>query len=441
MTFRERIFPSWIKLASVNPKPNQRSSDRGRLVQTGTVICGVIGLDTDLSFAYQLFALLVCVLIASRLSLHFQIPQIILRRQLPHYATVGKSFEYSLTIINDGDRVERDLNIADNPKIIPPSIEQFRDTKEPGEETRNAYDRWIGWHRFIWLQRLNTGITINASKIPEVPVKGSSITTMTATPLRRGLIHFESTTVMHPDPLTLNYGVIGFDSNEQLIVLPQRYPVSKNFQLLNQRDSQTGEVKSSWSVGESDEFVSLRDYRDGDPIRKIHWTSTAKRAAPIVKEFQDELFSRHTIVVDTFSQDPEIFEQVLSVAASFLTVFHEAKILLDLCFMSDRTEIITATRGKSNLSKQLEALAMLENTASDPDELIQSLVRRSSMKSSCILVFGGMDSSRKKVVQAIENPDTPTAIFVVKRRTDEVINIDNCTLLEIGRIEESLANL
>ena len=134
MAFRERIFPTWVRLTAVNRKAMRRNSDRGRLMQTGTVICGAVGLDTDLSFAYQLFALMVCVLIASRLTLRFQVPEISLRRQLPRHATAGEPFEYSIRIINEGHRVERDLGITDNPKVVPPNFEQFQRSKEPGEE-------------------------------------------------------------------------------------------------------------------------------------------------------------------------------------------------------------------------------------------------------------------------------------------------------------------
>ena len=55
------------------------------------------------------------------------------------------------------------------------------------------------------------------------------------------------------------------------------------------------------SVGESEEFVSLRDYRRGDPMRHIHWKSWAKTGKPIVKEFQDEFFVRHALILDTFA--------------------------------------------------------------------------------------------------------------------------------------------
>ena len=73
------------------------------------------------------------------------------------------------------------------------------------------------------------------------------------------------------------------------------------------------------NIGHSDEFVSLRDYRRGDPVRHIHWRSWAKTGMPIVKEFEDEFFVRHALVLDTFSDEPhsELLEEAVSVAASF----------------------------------------------------------------------------------------------------------------------------
>ena len=131
MAFRERIFPAWVRLTRINRQALRRNSDRGRLMQTGTVICGAVGLDTDLTFVYQLFALMVCILIASRLSLRFHIPDISVRRMLPRYATAGEPFEYFISVINEGDRVERDLSVMDNPRVVPPDYEQFKRLKEP----------------------------------------------------------------------------------------------------------------------------------------------------------------------------------------------------------------------------------------------------------------------------------------------------------------------
>ena len=61
--------------------------------------------------------------------------------------------------------------------------------------------------------------------------------------------------------------------------------------------------------------------------------------------------------------------------------------------------------------------------------------------SGCIMVFAGMDSSRLRIIQAVENRGVPTAIFVVKHQADHTPMRSDFHLLEIGRIKEDMANL
>ncbi|MBD3646775.1 MAG: hypothetical protein HUJ31_04830, partial [Pseudomonadales bacterium] len=155
--FKDFIFPGYVRMSRVERRASRRTSDRGRLIQLGMLIAMVVGLDTDRTLAYQLFALLLCMVVISRLCLQIQPPRVSVQRRLPRYATAGESFRYYVTVTNEGDKVEKDLILIDNPKVIPPGREQYREAREPGEETRNAWDRWIGFHRFMWLQRRNTG--------------------------------------------------------------------------------------------------------------------------------------------------------------------------------------------------------------------------------------------------------------------------------------------
>ena len=59
-------------------------------------------------FIYQLFALLLCLLIVSRLALRLHPPNVSISRHLPRFATDGQAFDYSLTVTNLGQRVETD---------------------------------------------------------------------------------------------------------------------------------------------------------------------------------------------------------------------------------------------------------------------------------------------------------------------------------------------
>ncbi len=439
--FRERAFPTWTRLTTISRRATRRNSDRGRLLQTATVISGAVGLDTDLTFVYQLFALLLCLLIFSRFSLRFMIPEVSIRRHLPRYATAGEEFEYYLSVFNEGDRVERDLKVVDNPKVIPPDIEQFQRMREPGEETRNAYDRWLGFHRFIWLQKLNTGISLKTAEVPDIDLKSHADAVISATPLRRGPVYFESTTIQHPDPLGLNFGNLEFDNRETLVVLPRRYRISRKFEFRGGRHFQPGGVNSTWSIGESDEFVSLRDYRDGDPIRKIHWASSAKREKPVVKEFQDEFFVRQSLVVDSFLQSEQVFEEVISVAASLLTNMESMDGLMDLCLMTHRPEVITAGRGYAQTSQQLEALATLGLKDNGIDEFQTMLTERARLMSGCLFVMGALDDKREQLIRCVEARGVQTAVFIVTAEGDQQDYPDNYFVLPMPDVGTALSLL
>ncbi|MCK7478688.1 MAG: DUF58 domain-containing protein [Candidatus Moduliflexus flocculans] len=84
--------------------------------------------------------------------------------------------------------------------------------------------------------------------------------------------------------------------------------------------------------------MSLRDYRQGDPLRHIHWRSWAKTGKPIVREFEDEFFVRHALVLDTFTDHPQsaVFEEAVAVAASFACTLNTQDSLLDLMFCGSR---------------------------------------------------------------------------------------------------------
>jgi hypothetical protein len=438
MAFRERAFPTWTRLTTINRRATRRNSDRGRLLQTGTFICGAVGLDTDLSFVYQLFALLFCTLVFARLSIRVRSPEVSVKRQLPKYATAGVPFEYLITVTNNGHHVERDLQALDNPKIIPPDLAQFERMREPGEETRNAYDRWLGFHRFIWLQKLNTGISLKPADVPDVDLLSHAQAIVEATPLRRGSVYFESTTILHPDPFGLNYGATEFDNQEHLTVLPKRYPIPRRFEFKSGRHFQPGGINSTWSIGESDEFVSLRDYRDGDPIRKIHWASSAKRDKPVVKEFQDEFFVRQALVVDTFGNNPAAFEDVISVAASLLVDRENLDGLMDLYFMSTRPEIITAGQGHAQTAQQLEALANLQLTDRGSSDFVSLLSEQARRMSGCLMVFSGFSEQQETLLATVENRGVQTAVFIITEKNDRTAYRSDFFVLASGDIEAGL---
>lgn len=81
--------------------------------------------------------------------------------------------------------------------------------------------------------------------------------------------------------------------------------------------------------GDEDEFFGIREYKEGDPISKIHWVSTARQNKLIVKQFQRQSFFRASIIFNlqkdkNFGEGKErVAEYIIKIAASV------AKYLLD----------------------------------------------------------------------------------------------------------------
>lgn len=443
--FKDHVFPAYVRMANARSsrrgRRRRQSTDRGRLLQTGTVICAALGLDTDLNLIYQLFALLVCLLLISRASLMLARPQVSVRRHLPRYATAGEPFTYTIMVSNQGEQVETDLRLIDSPVNLVPTLEEFRRHREPGEETRNAYDQWIGFHRFMWLLRTKTGIVTQPADVPDIGIRSRATVTIEATPLRRGVVTFRATQILHPDPMGLSCGVIEFANREMLTILPRRYAITRHFELPGGRHFQPGGVNATWSIGESDEFVSLRDYREGDSMRKIHWSSSAKRSKPVVKEFQEEYLVRQALVLETETENMSVLEEAISLAATLLLHESEADSMLDLVYFSDHPCVISSGHGGDTVNRQLEALASLAPAGESLEALAETAARHAGELSGCLVVLTGWDDARSTFVDTMRRTGVALEVMIVTSEPESIDAPAGCRVLNANNMEIEVARL
>jgi uncharacterized protein (DUF58 family) len=215
---------------------------------------------------------------------------------------------------------------------------------------------------------------------------------------------------------------------------------------------QQGGVALASSVGQSDEFVSLRDYRRGDPLRHIHWRSWAKTGKPIVKEFEDEFFVRHALVLDTFTKDPrsDAFEEAVSVAASFASAIELQETLLDLLFIGTEAYCFTAGRGLAHADQMLEILASVKPCSDKSFATLEHLVLdHAAAVSSCICVLLDWDERRREFVRALQSMDVPLLVLVITEPGNSKTidpgpmqhQRERFHVLQAGKIEEGLTDL
>lgn len=444
--FKYWVFPAYLRAFRARKKPRKRRpTERGQLIITGAVLTAALGLNTETSSVYQLFALLLCLAIASRIGLRISKPNVNVKRILPRYATAGQQFTYRIRIENLSDRTESDLTVTDIPNNKLPTLKQYQNEREPDEDFRNAYDRFIGFHRFIYLQRQNTGIQTTPTHVTEVSRQSYEDADIQATALRRGRVEFSHSVVLHQDPLSLNYGFNHFDNPETMLVLPERFQLSPNLQLSGGRSFQQGGLTSAWSTGESDEFVSLRDYRDGDAMKKIHWPSSAKQTARkqnlVVKEYQDEFFARNALILDICDGKHDQVEKAISIAASFV-MEQQVDNILDLIFLSqDQAKIITADLSNQSGHKQLEALAMMQPDSTEFSALTEASLTHLKKVSGCVCIFSSWQKQHEEFVRRITTLGKELRCLVVADEVNTGKNQRSFTLIRPSHAEQDLLSL
>jgi uncharacterized protein (DUF58 family) len=403
----------------------------------------VVGLDTSRTVAYQIFTLLLAILVVAVLgSLRFR-PHFTVRRSLPKYATAGETIAYRLVVGTRETGTERGLVAMEDLADPRPTFEEFVRGREPGEERRNGFDRAVGWYRFIWLIARNERAVIAPLQLPSLPPRGEAEVRVEFVPRRRGYVRFTGVTIARPDPLGLTHALVSLPLPDRVLVLPRRYPVPY-LPLPGTRRFQPGGVTLATSVGDSDEFVSLRDYRPGDAPRRIHWRSFARIGHPVVKEHQDEFFVRHALLLDTFTaQADEAFEEAVSVAASLACSLHSQESLLDLMFVGPEAYVFTAGRGLGTTERMLEVLASVEPCHEQTfASLHRAVLAREHALSGCLCVFLAWDAARRDLVRDLRALGLPTRVLVVTPDATGPAPVgEHVHRLVVGRIAEDLARL
>ncbi len=164
------------------------------------------------------------------------------------------------------------------------------------------------------------------------------------------------------------------------------------------------------SAGLSDEIFSIREFRDGDDWRKIHWKASAKAEGLIVREYGESKVTKATLLVDNLDngmirrsthrrKGPEndhydaAFEKMVSVSGSI------AKHFLDMGYhvrVVTCRKVIPFGSGDEHLLKILDILALIrkeercDNILPPDGEGMTVSVTPSSARSSAFNLAGTM---------------------------------------------------
>ncbi|MEH1940017.1 MAG: DUF58 domain-containing protein [Nostoc sp.] len=408
--------------------------------------------DSDQSMNYQIFSFLLSLLsISIVFSLFFRY-QFSAIRGLPRLATVDVKLKYRILINNKTNKLQKGLKLFENFADPRPTFQEFIGAFETEKSQGNYFNQALGYYRWLWLiSRKQCG---KAQPINLPPLAANSKTEVTCEfiPTHRGVIQLTGMTVARPDPFGFFNACKTIYLPQSLLILPKLYKLPL-IQLPGSKRYQSGGVALASSVGDSEEFRSLRDYRSGDSLRKIHWKSWAKIGKPIVKEEQDEFFVRHALILDTFQKVnySEILEEAVSIAASLACEVQTQDSLLDLMFVGNEAYCFTFGRGLSHTDRMLEILASVVACRDKAfDSIIPTVIEKLSLLSGCICIFLCWDEDRKRLVNYLTSMGIHTLVLIITDREDKLENFDpNCIndrqttfhILKLGKIQEELMHI
>lgn len=408
-------------------------------------IVALVGLDVTQSIAYQAFLIMLALLITSIVvSRILSVPyKFRFYRILPRYGTVGVPLKYKLVIDWEG-KVISSACVQELDLVAKPSFDEFNAEVQAEERYMKSFR--VSRKPF---RRTRLLAKWKAQETPELAPGRQIEVKMELLPLRRGILRLNRIGLGLVDPFGLVYSMKKAVNPQSVIILPERYPIP-DFSLSGAARYQRGGVAQAMSVGQADEFVSLREYMAGDPIRHIHWRSWAKVGKPIVREFTDEYFVRHALILDTFTPElySRVFETAVSVAASFACTLQTQESLLDLLFVGTEAFCFTSGRGLAHTEQMLEILASVEPCRNKSfDSLTALVMNHISVVSGCVIILIDWDEKRRELVDRLHRLGVEMYIIVVvEPKQKQQVQASTGSgrpyklfIIECDRVKESLA--
>ena len=387
------------------------------------LLTAILGVDFSRSALYQIFSLAFAALSVSLVWVWCRSGRLVAVRDLPHYAVAGEALSYWVTVTNRGRHTLKGFFLVERPPDARPSLLNFACISEPGEDRRNVFDRIFVYYRWRWLFDRQLLFEEGEGSGPQMVGPGDSLRIRMELLLRRrGVVPLRDLQLRLPDPLGLfqRYRrILGRD--ESILVFPQCYrlpPIEYGGQSCFDH---AGDALTT-TAGNSGEFLGLRDYRSGDPIRRIHWKGWARTGRPIVREFEDVSLPHYALILDNFVEhgDEDLLEDSVSVAASFAQAIRGGHNTLDLVTMRDKGCLVSGGQGIVGPEKIMTALAKIEGQTEECFEMLERIMRRHSRKLTAgILVFTGWTPSRRDFLQRLARTGLKmTALILCRDASD-----------------------
>lgn len=318
-------MPVFRLLRALRPPRRLRFTREGRYFVLIAIGVGLAALNTGNNLLYLLLGWLLSMIVASGVLSELSMRGLRVVRHGPAQVFANRPFLMEIAVANDKRRTASySIEVEDLVAGIPIDKKCYFLKLPPGREQRTSYR-----HTFS----------------------------------RRGPYRYDGFRISTKFPFGLFRKSRIMSGRGDILVYPAIHavtPPAPRGQLIGDSEAQR--------LGRRGEFFGLREYREGDDQRDIHWRSTARTGRLLVREYQQEAQRRVAIVCDNAlpsdadQRADSALEEAVSLSASLASAYLARGYAVRL---ATRTEAVPYGVGVIHRNRILRCLALLD--AAPPD--------------------------------------------------------------------------
>jgi uncharacterized protein (DUF58 family) len=271
------------------------------------------------------------------------------------------------------------------------------------------------------------------SPVVDVPAGGRSSTVIRACFVARGQHQLDPFRAVALVPLRLSQGAPLRTPSARFIVVPRVARVLSVSTPKNRRHQPGGVARAS-RTGDATDLLGVRPYRPGDPVRDLHARSWARHGSPMVREYQEEYFTRIGIVLDTDANaaSREHLEGALSLSAGVIACLCRSEALVDVLVTGEHVDQLALGRSLGALDQALDLLAVIQpQPGFASDRVLAHLAPHLERLSSVVFIAVAWDDARAAFVAAIRARGVGCVVLIVG---DEAARTASATTVPLSAI-------
>jgi uncharacterized protein (DUF58 family) len=257
---------------------------------------------------------------------------------------------------------------------------------------------------------------------------------------RRGRYHFGPLLVSTRFPLGLMRRTVTWAAPASLVVYPRLGRLTPQWQRLHRQQVPVSQQSVHHRGANEGEFFGLRDYRVGDSRRRIHWRTSARRGALVVRLFEQPRNEDLLLIVDLWQptratpNQQDHVELAVSFAATVATaICRQGASRICVALGGSEKRSIVGTASAALLEEIMEQLALA--AAQDEDQLAELLtvgLERAALGAPVVVVSTRAVELDQRLRQAV----VPASLAgELSRRRVDVIDVSSERIDEFYTLE------